>query len=202
MELTRACGGGGFGDLVPLHPGGGGGGHFVAAVTPDNIEHPAADLQEKWRKGGSNQTRKIGGPEGSAAKAGRRADLESVARLASHELEGAVDEGARVAEGGAVVVHHHNVEQLRRGHGAVAGDRRQKRRWRGRPGGSPFPFSLLVPGPVPGLVGRFGSDSVGQLGYSVWAFSCRARHDTAAFSFLYYFYSSNLDFASFFSFHY
>jgi len=202
LELTRACGGGGFGDLVPLHPGGGGGGHFVAAVTPDNIEHLAADLQEKWRKGGSNQTRKIGGPEGSAAKAGRRADLESVARLASHELEGAVDEGARVAEGGAVVVHHHNVEQLRRRHGAVAGDRRQKRRWRGRPGGSPFPFSLLVPGLVPGLVGRFGSDSVGQLGYSVWAFSCRARHDTAAFSFLYYFYSSNLDFASFFSFHY
>ena len=149
MELTRACGGGGFGDLVPLHPGGGGGGHFAAAVVPDDIEHPAADLQEKWRiESGS----KIGGPEGSTAKAGRRADLESVARLASHELEGAVDEGARVAEGGAVVVHHHNVEQLRRRHGAVAGDRRQKRRWRGPVRW--FPLSLLSAcswsGPRPG----------------------------------------------------
>ena len=109
------------------------------------------------RNGESNQARKIGGPEGSTAKAGRRADLESVARLASHELEGAVDEGARVAEGGAVVVHHHNVEQLRRGHGAVAGDRRQKRRWRGPVRW--FPLSLLAA--CSGLVGRFGSDSVG-----------------------------------------
>jgi hypothetical protein len=89
------------------------------------------------------KTRKIGGPEGSTAKARRRADLESVARLASHELEGAMDEGARVAEGGAVVVHHHNVEQLRRRHGAVAGDRRQKGRWRGPV--RRFPLSLLSP---------------------------------------------------------
>jgi hypothetical protein len=53
-----------------------------------------------------------------------------VASLASHQLEGAVEEGARVSEGGGVFVNHHNVEQLRRRHVmcAVAGDRRQKGR--------------------------------------------------------------------------
>lgn len=81
-----------------------------------------------------------------------------MARLASHELEGAVDEGARVAEGGAVVVHHHNVEQLRRRHGAVAGGRRRKGRWRPW---FPFPFSPCS-GPLRSVGFVLKSDSVGQ----------------------------------------
>lgn len=39
-------------------------------------------------------------------------DLEGVPWLASHKLEGAVEEGAGVAEGGGVVVDDHNVEKL------------------------------------------------------------------------------------------
>lgn len=102
---------------------------MALVVTPDDIEHPAADL-------------------------------EGVAWLASHELEGAMEEGARVSEGGGVLVNHHNVQQLRRRHG--------RRGWRSpaegkvavRSGGSPFPcvvwFLLSCSGS--------GSYSVGQLG--------------------------------------
>lgn len=43
---------------------------------------------------------------------GNLSHLEGMARLASHQLQSAVEEGARVAEGGAIVVDHHNVQEL------------------------------------------------------------------------------------------
>jgi hypothetical protein len=57
--------------------------------------------------------------EGLENNRGGGKDLEGVPRLASHELEGAVEEGSGVAEGGAIVVDDHNVQELRpAGHGA------------------------------------------------------------------------------------
>ena len=71
---------------------------------------------------GSNRREREGGRDwGKRKKEKKRGggeDLECVAWLASHELEGAVEEGSGVADGGAIVVDEHNVEQLRlAGHG-------------------------------------------------------------------------------------
>jgi hypothetical protein len=72
--------------------------------------------------------------EGLENNRGGGKDLEGVPRLASHELEGAVEEGSGVAEGGAIVVDDHNVQELRpAGHGAALACGR-KREGRGRSG--------------------------------------------------------------------
>jgi hypothetical protein len=139
LELAGAGGGGGLSELVPLHSGGGGGGgHVAALVTPDDIEDPAADMREmRERKGESNQIRplrcKKAQPMADSEEwKGGEQNLESVARLASHELEGAVEKGARVAEGGGAVIHHDSVQEHGWRHGAARW-RSPARRWRSRP---------------------------------------------------------------------
>lgn len=69
-----------------------------------------------------------------------------MAWLASHELEGAVDEGARVSEGGGVVVNHHNVEQLRRRHGRRGWSLEVAGRREGGGAARWLPLSLVSPG--------------------------------------------------------
>lgn len=131
LELELAGAGGGIRELVPLHAA------FAAAGHHHQVHlcWVAPDDIEHLP-----------------------ANLECVPGLASHELEGAVEEGSGVAEGGAVVVDDHNVEELGlASHGdggreSGGGARARRRRDEDREGSA----SDDLNGPGPGRLPRSG----------------------------------------------
>jgi hypothetical protein len=79
-----------------------------------------------------------------------------------------VEKGARVAEGGGAFVHHNNVQEHGRRHGAARW-RSPARRWRSRPGSLRLSLSALL------LIDRRKQRLIGLSPYA-----CRAGYDTAA----------------------